>query len=85
MCLALFSVLSADMSMLRFSVPQVPFPGRFVERVAAGLQHAAALVGPVGRHTRPEVRRPRGPVQDEGSHAICLSTTEPCQISLHHA
>ncbi len=30
-------------------VRQVPFPGQFVERVAAGLQHAAALVRPAGR------------------------------------
>ncbi|KAK9838136.1 hypothetical protein WJX81_003291 [Elliptochloris bilobata] len=33
------------------SFEQVPFPGHFVERVAAGLQHAAALVSPAGRRS----------------------------------
>lgn len=36
---------------------QVPLPGHFVERIAVGMQHVAALAGPLDRHTgRAEVQ-----------------------------
>jgi hypothetical protein len=30
---------------------QVPLPGHYVERIAVGLQHIAALAGPLDRRT----------------------------------
>ncbi len=37
---------------------QVPLPGHFAERIAVGLQHVAALAGPLDRRTGlAEVRR----------------------------
>ena len=36
---------------MRVMCPQVPLPGLFAERIAVGLQHAAALAGPLDRRT----------------------------------